>query len=61
MASLSNFDFILPTIIKFGYDRALEVGTEAINLSCKKAIIVTDQGIIAAGLLEGILRSLSEK
>lgn len=61
MASLSNFDFILPTIIKFGYDRALEVGTEAINLSCKKAIIVTDKGIIAAGLLEGILRSLSEK
>jgi alcohol dehydrogenase len=61
MAILSNFDFILPTIIKFGYGRAQEAGAEAVNLGCKKAMIVTDKGIIAAGLLEGILKSLSEK
>lgn len=61
MANLSNFDFILPTVIKFGYGRAEEVGTEAANFGCKKAMIVTDKGIIGAGLLEGISSSLAEK
>ena len=61
MTNLNNFDFVLPTIIKFGYGRAGEAGTEAAALNCKKAMIVTDKGIVAAGLLESITRSLSEK
>ena len=60
MANLENFDFILPTIIKFGAGRALETGKEVAALGCKKAMVVTDKGIIAAGLLDGILKSLEE-
>jgi len=58
MPNVSNFDFILPTTIKFGEGRALEVGKEAASLQGTKAMIVTDKGIIKAGLINKIWEAL---
>ena len=44
--------------ILFGAGSAEKTGTEAQLLKAKKALIITDPGVIQAGLLEGIEKSL---
>ena len=44
--------------ILFGVGSAEKTGTEAQLLKAKKALIITDPGVIQAGLLEGIEKSL---
>jgi len=51
-----------PTKIIFGNgSSASEVESEMSALKCSRAIVVTDQGIIKAGLLDKITKSLGEK
>lgn len=47
-----------PTRIRFGRGEATHVGDEARLLGAKRALIVSDHGVAAAGLLEGIEASL---
>jgi alcohol dehydrogenase class IV len=50
----------LPVRIEFGIDSSLHVGGEFRSLKCKKVMIVSDKGVIQSGLLEGIIKSLSQ-
>ena len=44
--------------ILFGVGSVEKIGTEAQLLKAKKILIITDQGVIQAGLLENIEKSL---
>lgn len=58
---LDKFDFVLPTSICFGKGRSKDVGKKALTLNGTKAMIVTDKGIVAAGLIENIKNALLEE
>ena len=61
MSFMSRFDFILPTRISFGLGVSGELGRELEALGAKKVLIVTDKGIIKAGLLDRVAKSLEGK
>jgi alcohol dehydrogenase len=46
---MTSFDFLLPTRILFGPGKLAELGTTAAGLGVKRALVVSDPGIIAAG------------
>ncbi|MFF2854768.1 iron-containing alcohol dehydrogenase [Peribacillus sp. NPDC058002] len=53
------FSIFMGTKLVFGKDVAKNVGEELVKLGSKKTMIVTDKGIINAGLLEVILSSIT--
>lgn len=58
----TKFSWSVPTLVEFGEGISQEVGREAANLlkdAQPRAMIVTDPGILQAGLLEGIKSSLA--
>ncbi|NLO56150.1 MAG: iron-containing alcohol dehydrogenase, partial [Thermovirga sp.] len=61
MSFMNSFDFILPTRISFGLGVSGELGRELEALQAKKVLIVTDKGIIKAGLLDRVTKSLEGK
>lgn len=59
--SISPFSFSLPTQISFGEGLSAQAGTHISTLiPGRRAMIVTDPGIIQAGLLEPVLTSLHQ-
>lgn len=52
------FTFYLPTRIIHGPNSVQETGTEFRKTGATKALVVTDTGVISAGLLEGVLETL---
>jgi len=55
---MTNFSWRVPTLVEFGEGVSKKVGTEAPKLvkeAQPRAMIVTDPGILQAGLLEGVL------
>ncbi|UQA56638.1 iron-containing alcohol dehydrogenase [Polyangium aurulentum] len=56
MGDLTYWSF--PTRIVFGIGAAEQTGVEATRLGAKRALIVTDKGVVGAGVLGGIERSL---
>ena len=52
------FSFYLPTRIIHGPGSIRQTGGEFKNLGAAKCLLVTDQGVRMAGLLEGVLQSL---
>ena len=59
---MTNFSWSVPTLVEFGEGVSKKVGTEATKLlknAQPRAMIVTDAGILQAGLLEGVKSSLS--
>ena len=56
-----SFNYFGPTKIVFGIDAAKDVEIEMNSLGGTKAVVVTDQGIINAGLIEGITGVLKNK
>jgi alcohol dehydrogenase len=56
---LENSQFLCATKIVFGKNASLQAGEVLASRNHKKAMIVTDKGIINAGLLKGILESLT--
>jgi alcohol dehydrogenase len=46
---MNSFDFQLPTRILFGAARLSELGTLAVALGAKRALVVSDPGIVASG------------
>lgn len=56
-----SFSFHLPTAIKFGVGTASLLGESLLQLGVKRVFIVTDQGIVSAGLLDGVTTSLQAK
>ncbi len=57
-----SFVYFGPTKVIFGNGSSTsEVESEMRALGCSRAVVVTDHGIIAAGLLDKITRALGEK
>jgi alcohol dehydrogenase class IV len=54
----ANFQFFVGTKIVFGKHASRQVGEELAGRGLKKTLVVTDKGIVGAGLLEGVLESL---
>jgi len=55
---MKNFSFQLPTRIEFGNGVSGTVGDEAKGLGGSRALVVTDPGVRAAGLVEPVLEHL---
>jgi alcohol dehydrogenase class IV len=50
----------LPVRIVYDASSSLTTGNELASLQCKKVMIVTDQGVFQAGLLDSIVQSLED-
>jgi len=60
---MSRFSFSVPTLVRYGEGVAQEIGAEITSYVKKqdlKAMIVTDKGILGAGLLDGMTNSLTQ-
>lgn len=55
-----NFELYCPTKIIFGLGVSEKVGKEIKNLGGSKVLVVVDPGVVASGLLDGILKSLED-
>ncbi len=56
-----SFNFLSPTKVVFGIASAAEARVEMRELGGKRTLIVTDEGIVKAGLLERVRRSLGDQ
>jgi alcohol dehydrogenase class IV len=54
------FKFQAKTKVIFGLDTTKQLGNEVRVLNAQKVLVVTDEGIIRAGLLEKVTRSLTD-
>lgn len=57
---LENFEFVLPTRIKFGNGVSKEIANEAAALGGKNLFIITDPGLIDAGIVGRVTAVLDE-
>lgn len=55
---IKSFDFELPTKIRFGAGVVKEVGNEVKEMGSKNILIITDKGILNAGIVDVVLESL---
>lgn len=53
-----SFDFELPTKIRFGSGIVKEVGKEAAEVGAKNILIITDKGILKAGIVDIVVEAL---
>ena len=56
-----SFNYFGPTKIIFGIDASKDVEIEMSSLGGTKAVVVTDQGIMKAGLIDHIVKALGSK
>ncbi len=56
-----SFNYFGPTKIVFGVGSSKDVEIEMRSLGGTKAVVVTDQGIMKAGLIEPVLKALGSK
>ena len=57
---IANFEFVLPTRIVFGAGASKNLAQELTNMGKKKPLIVTDKGLINAGVVGKVLKGLTE-
>lgn len=57
---IASFEFVLPTRIVYGSGVAGNLAEELAGLGKKNPLIVTDKGLIKAGVVEKVLRGLRE-
>ena len=60
MSSINNFEFVLPTKIIFGEGTINQLPDAVRNMGHEKPLIVTDKGLIAAGLVSKITDVLDD-
>jgi alcohol dehydrogenase class IV len=57
-----NFSALMPTQVIFGLNTVQnQLPTEIVNLGCKKPLIVTDQGLVKAGVISTLVDSLEKE
>ncbi len=56
-----SFIYRNPTKLVFGENSITEVGPEVDGLKCSKAFLVTDKGVVNAGLAERVEKVLGKK
>lgn len=52
---ITSFEFILPTKIRYGTGVVKELGTELQRMQAKKVMVITDKGLVKAGMVDKIL------
>jgi alcohol dehydrogenase len=57
---LINFEFMLPTTVRYGRGIHREIGKELAARGKKKVLLVTDKGLVAAGVAGKISAALAE-
>lgn len=57
---IKDFSYVMPVRIEYGNGVVKNVGKEIIALGCKKPFIVTDKGVVDAGLLHFVTDSLDD-
>lgn len=50
----NSFDFVLPTKIRFGKGISQEIGSELKRMGKKNPLLITDKGLIEAGIIDKI-------
>lgn len=60
MNPIREFNFHMPTKVLFGPGVSSKAGEEVRSLGGKRVLLVTDQGVVKAGLLDGITSSLEK-
>ena len=60
MENLRQYGFFMPTRVQFGPGASNAVGEEAQRLNATKALVITDKGIVGAGLLDPLTQNLSD-
>lgn len=60
MSKVNNFEFVLPTKIIYGEGVINRLPDEISKMNHKKPLIITDRGLIAAGLVDKITAILDE-
>lgn len=58
MSCTMNFEFVLPTKIKFGEGVSREIAAEIKGLGKEKPLILTDKGLLKAGVVDKITEAL---
>lgn len=58
MSNVMNFEFVLPTKIKFGEGISREIAAEIKELGKEKPLILTDKGLLKAGVVDKITEAL---
>ncbi len=56
-----SFVYFGPTKVVFGVGAARDCEMEMTGLGCGRALVVTDPGVMKAGLVEGVLKSLGDR
>jgi hypothetical protein len=56
-----SFVYFGPTKIVFGAGTACDVEMEMTGLGCSRALVVTDPGVMKAGLIEGVRKALGDR
>lgn len=56
-----SFVYFGPTKIVFGAGTSRDVDMEMAGLGCRRALVVTDPGVMKAGLVDGVLKALGER
>ena len=56
-----SFVYFGPTKVVFGAGTARDCEVEMAGLGCRRALVVTDPGVMKAGLVEGVLKALGDK
>ncbi|MEW6335091.1 MAG: iron-containing alcohol dehydrogenase [Thermodesulfobacteriota bacterium] len=56
-----SFVYYGPTKVVFGAGAARDCGVEMAGLGCRRALVMTDPGIMEAGLAEGIVKALGDR
>lgn len=58
MSHIMNFEFVLPTKIKFGEGVSREIAAEIKGLGKERPLILTDKGLLKAGVVDKITEAL---
>src|SRR3989339_1531941 len=56
-----SFVYFGPTKVVCGAGAAGDCGVEMAGLGCRRALVVTDPGVMQAGLVEGVLKALGDR
>ena len=60
MKSIKPFSFFTPTRIEYGTGKVYQLADEVKGLNSQRPMIITDKGVIKAGILDDIERQLKE-
>ncbi|MBU2055472.1 MAG: iron-containing alcohol dehydrogenase [Proteobacteria bacterium] len=56
-----SFVYFGPTRVIFGVGASRDCEMEMAGLGCRRALVMTDPGVMKAGLVEGVLKALGDK